>query len=52
MFTIDIVITYVTVRNQTIMAIHFNTVFDLQGARKARVNVRGAGCKGEDQEQG
>lgn len=51
MFAIDIVITYITVRNQMISTIHFNTAGYLHDGAQARVNVRGAGGKGEEQKK-
>jgi len=51
MFAIDIVITYITVRNQMISTIHFNTAGYLHDGAQARVNVRRAGCKGQEQKQ-
>lgn len=51
MFAIDIVITYITVRNQMISTIHFNTAGYLHDGAQARVNVRRAGGEGEDQQK-
>ena len=45
-FAIDIVITYITVRNQMISTIPFNTAGDLHDRAQARIDVRGAGGEG------